>query len=214
MATETEKVHHPIFARLFARFSAEAEEAGQSEHRQELLAGLTGRVIELGAGNGLNFAYYPPSVTELVAVEPESYLRGLAEEAAKSAPVPVRVVDGLASRLPVEDAGFDAAVASLVLCSVADQAEALAELRRVIRPGGELRFYEHVRGERPGLVRAQRAADLLWPRLAGGCHTSRDTAGAIEQAGFAIESCRRFSFRPCVLVYPITPHVLGIARRS
>jgi SAM-dependent methyltransferase len=214
MAADTEKVHHPIFARLFARISAQAEETGQGEHRRELLAGLSGKVIEVGAGNGLNFAYYPPSVTELVAVEPEGYLRGLAAEAAKSAPVPVRVIDGVAGRLPVDDATFDAGVASLVLCSVPDQAKALSELRRVIRPGGELRFYEHVRGERPGLVRAQRAADLLWPRLAGGCHTTRDTGAAIEQAGFAIESCRRFPFRPCFLAYPVTPHILGVARRS
>jgi ubiquinone/menaquinone biosynthesis C-methylase UbiE len=213
IAADTEKVHHPIFARLFARMSTGAEETGQGEHRRELLTGLSGRVIEVGAGNGLNFSYYPPSVTELVAVEPESYLRRLATEAAEHAPVPVRVIDGLASRLPVEEAGFDAGVVSLVLCSVPDQAKALSELHRVIRPGGELRFYEHVRGESPAFVRFQRAVDLVWPRLGGGCHTSRDTGAAIEQAGFSIESCRRFPFRPCFLVYPATPHILGTARR-
>jgi SAM-dependent methyltransferase len=206
-------VHHPIFARLFARLSVKAESAGQGEHRRELLAGLSGRVIELGAGNGLNFSYYPTLVTELVAVEPESYLRTLAIQATDAAPVPVTVIDGVADRLPVESNTFDAGVASLVLCSVPDQGRALAELFRVIRPGGELRFYEHVRGRNPGFARLQRAVDLFWPRVGGGCHTSRDTGAAIERAGFAIESSRRFPFRPSPLLYPVTPHILGVARR-
>lgn len=214
MATQSEAVHHPIFARFFARLSVKAEAAGQGEHRRELLAGLSGRVIELGAGNGLNFSYYPDSVEEVVAVEPESYLRNLAVQAADAAPVPVRVIDGVSSQLPVEANSFDAGVASLVLCSVPDQGRALAELFRVIRPGGELRFYEHVRSQTTGLARVQRALDaFLWPRVGGGCHTSRDTGAAIERAGFAIETSRRFPFRPSPLLYPVTPHILGVARR-
>src|SRR4051812_30752916 len=125
---------HPFFARLWIKSSPKAEQRGVADHRDDLLAGLSGRVLELGAGNGLNFAHYPPEVTEVVAVEPEPTLRTAAEEAARDAPVPVRVVDGLADRLPVGDGEFDAAVASLVLCSVPDQADALVELRRVIRP--------------------------------------------------------------------------------
>ncbi|MEY2532752.1 MAG: hypothetical protein QOF29_662, partial [bacterium] len=88
-------VRHPVFARLYHRLSAGAEQAGQAEHRDELLAGLHGRVVELGAGNGLNFAHYPPTVAEVVAVEPEPYLRARAEEAADAAPVAVTVVDGV-----------------------------------------------------------------------------------------------------------------------
>ena len=191
-----------------------AEEAGQREHRRELLAGLSGRVVEVGAGNGLNFPHYPPQVEEVVAVEPEGYLRERAREAAAEAAVPIRVVGGLAERLPLDDGSADAGVVSLVLCSVASQAAALAELRRVLRAGGELRFYEHVRGDAPGLARLQRAADVVWPHLAGGCHTHRDTPRAIERAGFAIETCRRFSFRPCSVLAPIEPHVLGRARRA
>lgn len=209
-----EAVHHPLFARLFVRIIRAAEAKGGGEHRRELLGGLAGRVIEVGAGNGLNFKYYPPSVTEVVAAEPERYLRERAVEAAKTAPIPVRVIDGLAERLPVEAASFDAGVASLVLCSIADLGRALAELFRVIRPGGELRFYEHVRAERPGLIRLQRAVDaLVWPRLFGGCHTSRETDRAIQAAGFAIETLRRFSFQPCPLAVPVAPHVIGRARR-
>lgn len=214
MAERNEQVRHPLFARLYPRISHAAEARGGAEHRRELLAGLAGRVIEVGAGNGLNFKYYPTSVSELVGVEPERYLRRLAVEAAKTAPVPIRVIDGLAERLPVETGAFDAGVTSLVLCSIADPARALAELFRVIRPGGELRVYEHVRAESPGLNRLQRFVDrLFWPRLFGGCHTSRDSDRAIAEAGFVIEAMRRFPFRPCPVAFPVSPHIVGRARR-
>jgi ubiquinone/menaquinone biosynthesis C-methylase UbiE len=186
---------------------------GAVEHRRALLAGLAGRVLEVGAGNGLNFAHYPPTVTEVLAMEPEPYLRGLTQAAASQAPVPVRVVDGTADALPAADASMDAAVASLVLCSVPNQARALTELHRVLGPGGELRFFEHVRADTPGLARLQRLADLLWPRLMGGCHTSRDTLAAITTAGFQITSLQRFRFPDSRLPQPAAPHVLGVAHR-
>ncbi|CAA9495518.1 MAG: probable methyltransferase [uncultured Solirubrobacterales bacterium] len=208
-----EAVRNPIFARVYDRVSGRAEDAGQREHRRELLEGLSGRVVEVGAGNGLNFAHYPAAVGEVLAVEPEPFLRERARTAAASAPVAVRVLDGTAERLPLDDASVDAAVVSLVLCTVPDQAAALAELRRVLVPGGELRFYEHVRSERTGFARFQRVADLLWPHIAGGCHTARDSGRAIEVAGFRIERCRRLTFRPCSVIAPIAPHVLGRARR-
>lgn len=208
------KVHHPVFARIFVRLSDRAMVRGAGEHRRELVAGLSGRVVDVGAGHGLNFANYPTSVTEVVAVEPEPHLRSLAVEAARTAPVPVRVTDGVAERLPAGEASFDAGIASLVLCSVREQDRALSELFRVIRPGGELRFYEHVRAATPGLARLQRVVDLLfWPQIGGGCHASRDTRAAMERAGFAIKSCREFIFRPSPLAYPVSPHILGIARR-
>lgn len=217
MTSTTKKqssVHHPIFARVFERVSAKGEERGQAEHRGELLAALRGRVIEVGAGNGLNFARYPSSVEEVVAVEPERYLRERAAEAAEHAPVRVTVVDGTAEAIPAADESFDAGIASLVLCSVPDQGAALAELLRVIRPGGELRFYEHVRSTTPGYARLQRWADrLVWPQVAGGCHTARATEAAIEHAGFDVESCRRFRFRPSLVAFLAEPHVLGAARR-
>ncbi len=206
-------VSHPVFARLFARCGAVAERLGAGAHRDELLAGLEGRVIEVGAGTGLNFAHYPASVAEVAAVEPEPYLRARSTEAASRAPVAVRVVPGVAAALPFADGAFDAAVASLVLCSVPDQGAALDELRRVLRPGGELRFYEHVRAEAPSLARLQRALDLGWPHLAGGCHTARDTVSAIERAGFTVVACRRFRFRPGVLSTPVSPHAIGRAIR-
>jgi ubiquinone/menaquinone biosynthesis C-methylase UbiE len=208
-----EKVHHPVFARFYNRFAVRTEAAGVAEHRDEMLTGLSGRVVEVGAGNGLNFAHYPATVSEVVAVEPESYLRARAEDAAAAAPVPISVVDGTATGLPVEDDSCDAGVASLVLCSVPDQAAALAELRRVIRPGGELRFYEHVLAETAPHARVQRILDrTVWPLMAGGCHTARDTLAAIEAAGFTIEQNRRFKFRP-IPGFPASPHILGLARR-
>jgi SAM-dependent methyltransferase len=195
-----------------AAFSPTTDAAGGAEHRRELLAGLNGRVLELGAGNGLNFPHYPATVTEVVAVEPEDYLRERARHAAAGAPVTVTAVDAVADQLPFDDASFDAAVASLVLCSVPDQATALAELHRVVRAGGELRFYEHVRPNNPRTAAVwQRLDDWnIWPRLAGGCHAARDTEAAIRAAGFTVEQCRRFPFKGG----PITaPHILGLARR-
>ncbi|HYI99310.1 MAG TPA: methyltransferase domain-containing protein [Thermoleophilaceae bacterium] len=209
MAQTAETVRHPIFARLYMLTAPSAE----GEYRRELLAGLTGQVIEVGAGHGLNFAFYPEAIERVLAVEPEPLMRKAAAKAAADAPVAVEVVDGVAGRLPTADASVDAAVASLVLCSVPDQQQALAELHRVIRPGGELRFYEHVIAQGTIPRRLQRLADAtFWPHVAGGCHLTRDTGTAIEQAGFEIESKRRFNFTPGVPVPPI-PHILGIARR-
>lgn len=210
----TRDIPHPVFARMFARMSERMEEAGAREYRKEMLSGLAGRVIEIGAGNGLNFRHYPDAVEEVVALEPEPYLRELARKAAAEASVPIVVTDGVADDLPGGEAAFDAGVASLVLCSVPDQGSALAELFRVIRPGGELRFFEHVAARAPGLARLQRTVDwLFWPRVGGGCHTHRDTPAAIETSGFVIEEMRRFPFRVCILALPVTPHIVGRARR-
>lgn len=204
-------IDHPVFAWVYQRIAPAMENRGGAEHRDELLSGLSGRVIEIGAGNGMNFAHYPDTVDEVVAVEPESRLRAAAERAAQRARVPVRVLDGLASHLPVEDASFDVAVLSLVLCSVPDQHAALLETRRVLQPGGQLRFYEHVRSRHPRLARIQHVADRVWPLFAGGCHTSRDTVSAIESAGFEIERLGRFRFPETRVFIPASPHVLGIA---
>jgi SAM-dependent methyltransferase len=208
-----EQVRHPIFARVYERLALRAEGRGGAEHRRRLLEGASGRVIELGAGSGANFAHYPASVSEVLAVEPEAHLRERANASAARAPVPVSVRDGTAGSLPCASASFDVAVASLVLCTVPDQQGALAELFRAVRPGGELRFYEHVRAEHPAEVRVQRFADAtFWPHVAGGCHLARDTRAAIERAGFAIARCERFVFSPSAYLPPV-PHILGVARR-
>jgi ubiquinone/menaquinone biosynthesis C-methylase UbiE len=210
-ATDT---RHPRFARLYPRVAARADLRGAAEHRRRLLHGLAGRVVDVGAGDGRNFVHYPPAVTEVVAVEPETTLRALAAEAAREVTVPVTVIPGLADRLPFADGELDAAVVSLVLCSVPDQARALSELRRVLRPGGELRFYEHVISRRQPKRALLRLADGsgVWPALAAGCHLARDTGAAIAAAGFEIERCDRLDFRSAPLE-PRLAYILGSARR-
>jgi ubiquinone/menaquinone biosynthesis C-methylase UbiE len=206
-------VNNPLFARYFARFGGRNEERGNRELRREMLAGLSGRVMEVGPGNGLNFPHYPPSVQEVVAVEPEPYLRSRAVEAAASAPVPIRVADGTADELPAADGSFDAVVVSGLLCSVADVPAALTEIHRVLRPGGQLRFYEHVRSRDFLFAGFQQATDLIWPRLMGGCHVQRQTQAAIGRV-FTIETCRGFRFPPDALVWPVAPRILGMARKA
>jgi ubiquinone/menaquinone biosynthesis C-methylase UbiE len=209
--SDLSQFQHPRFARMYERMSAESERRGTAMYRDRALAGLAGRVVEVGAGNGMNFSHYPNTVTEVVAVEPEDHLRGLAERAAAGAPVPVRVLAGHALALPVEDGGFDAAVASLVLCSISDTSAALAEIRRVLKPGGELRFFEHVRSEKPWFGLLQDAFTPIQSRAAGGCHPNRDTAAAIRAAGFDIEELDRVYYAP-LRFYPRHAHILGRAR--
>jgi ubiquinone/menaquinone biosynthesis C-methylase UbiE len=213
MSSTASDIPRPRFARMYLGTAARAERRGAGDHRRTLLAGVHGRVVEIGAGNGLNFPHYPPEVSEVVAVEPEPTLRAEAERAAAQARANITVLPGVADELPLADASVDAAVASLVLCSVPDQSRALGELRRVLRPGGVLRFYEHVLASGKGRAWIQNRVAWFWPLVGGGCHPNRDTVSAIERAGFDIERCERFCFQPVPLAIPVTPHVIGAARK-
>jgi ubiquinone/menaquinone biosynthesis C-methylase UbiE len=200
-----------LFARAYHRL-ARAMERELAARRRELLSGLSGRVLEVGAGNGMNFGHYPGAVEEVVAVEPEPYLRARAQSATQTASVRVVVQDAVADELPHDASSFDAVVACLVLCSVPDPEHALAELRRVLKSDGELRFLEHVRSSSSRKARIQDTLDRrgIWPKMAGGCHCARDTVGAMTSGGFAIEQFRDIDLGPSWL--HTNPHVLGIAR--
>jgi SAM-dependent methyltransferase len=204
-------VDNPFFARVWMFISSHEPESVRT-WRRENLAGLRGRVLEVGAGTGTNFALYPDTVTEVVAVEPERRLAEIAGRAAQDAPVAVTVTNRTIETLDVGDP-FDAAVCSLVLCSVGDQKSVLRQLYSLLRPAGELRYLEHIAGSGArGLL--QRLADAtLWPRLAGNCHTHRDTERAIADAGFETTTSRREWQLPAWVPVPTSEVAIGRALR-
>ena len=207
---------HPFFARLWTVMSAH-ETPLLRRLRAENLAGLSGRVLEVGAGTGTNFGFYPQTVRQVIALEPETMLAPKARQAAASAPVPVTVIESTVEALA--DSGtaaepFDAVVCSLVLCSVADPEAVLRQLSSVLKPGGELRYFEHVAsgGWRGSL---QRIADAtVWPRISGNCHTHRDTERAITAAGLEIDSARRQWTFPAWVPMPVSEVALGRAVKA
>jgi len=207
-------INNPFFARLWT-FLSNHETDEIKRMRTENLAGLTGRVLEIGAGTGTNFAYYPPTVTEVVAMEPEQLLAPQARKAAETAPVPVTVTERTVEAFLAESQGetFDAVVCSLVLCSVDDPDTLLRQLFSLLRPGGQLRFLEHVAS---GGVRGrlQKVADAtIWPRLMGNCHTHRDTEASIVAAGFAVDGARREPALPGWLPLPVVDYTIGRATK-
>lgn len=206
------EARHPSFGKSFARVGPRMDARGAAEHRRRLLEAAHGAVLEIGAGYGATFGFYPAAVTGVLALEPDPTLRALARAAAARAPVPVTVQDGVAESLPAADASVDVVVSSLVLCSVADPGVALAEAVRVLRPGGLLLFYEHVRSSNPVLGAVEDLVTPLWSRVAGGCHPNRNTPDVIAEAGLRVQGLERFGFS----VLPGNPrlaHVLGAARK-
>ena len=208
-------VDNPFFARMWT-VMARHEPEWLKRLRQENLAGLSGRVLEVGAGSGTNFELYPDTVTEVVAVEPEHRLAVLAKKAAAAAPVPVTVTTdmveqfagsaGLSSEEP-----FDAAVCSLVLCSVDEPDRVVRQLLSLLKPGGELRYLEHVASS-GARGRLQKVADAtLWPRMAGNCHTHRHTEETIVSAGFQVSGARREWTLPAWVPVPVAEFAIGRA---
>jgi ubiquinone/menaquinone biosynthesis C-methylase UbiE len=179
-----------FFALTYDRMSRKSEEAGVSAMREALLAEADGRVLEVGGGTGANLRFYDRSLESLVVTEPEpAMLRRLQQKAREQAPH-AEVLQAPAEELPFEDASFETAVSTLVLCGVDDQARSLGELRRVLRPGGRLLFLEHVRSDDPGLARFQDRINWL-NRLMVDCDCNRPTLSAIEAAGFTVTRVER-----------------------
>lgn len=187
------------------------EARGAGEHRRLLLAGLTGHVVEVGAGSGATFPHYPPGVCRVTAVEPSPALGALARDRVGCCPAPTRVLAADAARLPLADACADAAVFSLALCSVPDPVAALHEARRVVRSGGALRLYEHVRPEAEWTALAAALATVCWRRLADGCHLDRAPVAAAGAADWTVEAVSRLRFAPLPGL-PTVPHILLSAR--
>ncbi len=203
------------FARYLERREQRRPDPIAREIRRRALAGLSGEVIEVGSGDGRSFEHYPREVRRLLAVEPDPTARATAAPRAEAAPFSIELVGGDAGALPAPDESFDAAVVMGLLCSVPDPAAALAELRRVLRPGGELRFWEHVRSGNVVFRGIQRGTDrLFWTRALGGCETTRDTEAAIRSAGFTIAELDRGFHSSSALTITCAPYITGVARRS
>jgi ubiquinone/menaquinone biosynthesis C-methylase UbiE len=181
-----------FFARTYDRMVADSEAAGMAARRGALLAGAAGRTLELGAGTGLNLERYPDSVEDLTLSEPFEPMAAQARERAAALGRRVEVVAAPGEALPFADASFDTVVATLVLCTVPDQAATLAEVRRVLAPGGRLLFIEHVRAEDPRLARWQDRLHAPWRFCGHGCHCNRDTLAALAAAGFELSELERF----------------------
>lgn len=221
--TQNPRRAHPWFAKYYSRVAVAMDRGGLAEYRRRLLAGLSGEVVEIGPGNGMNFRQYPREVTRLVAVEPEPTLRArarqtadeLSQNAVSSSSIKIEVIGGVAERLPLADASCDAVVVSLVLCSVPDQQAAFREVHRILRPGGEFRFMEHVRSQGRAAALGQRALDAtIRPSLCGGCRCARETGEAVAAAGFEVSELSRFRFPERIyLPNPTASHVLGYARK-
>lgn len=175
-----------IMALIYDPFLWTGELAGMRRRRRALLAGARGRVVEIGAGTGLNIAHYPDAVTELVLAEPESGMRRRLERRLHLCARAARVVDAPAELLPLADASVDAVVSTLVLCTVDDPEGALREIARVLRPNGQLLFIEHVLSNSPLLAACQRFLSRPWRHFAGGCRCSRATVELMRACGFAV----------------------------
>jgi ubiquinone/menaquinone biosynthesis C-methylase UbiE len=205
---------HPIFARFYDRMLAGTERAGLEEMRRELIASATGRTLELGAGTGHNLPYYPDAVTELVLAEPEPNMASqLREKLGQTAGLAARasVINAPAEDLPFDDTTFDTVVATLVLCTVENPDQALAEARRVLVEGGRLIFLEHVRAHSRRLAWWQDRLERPWGFFAGGCHPNRPTDQLLPSAGFWIDSIERTRLPKAPPI--VRPLVRGVARR-
>lgn len=205
---------HRWFAAVYDRMMASAEKGFMKDVRREIAGGATGRVLEIGAGTGANFTYYTDSATTVTATEPDPFMARKARKRAQDADRQVDLREAPAEVLPFGDETFDTVVCTLVLCTVKDPAAALGEVRRVLRPRGQFRFYEHVRYDHAFGALWQDIATPIWRWVGAGCHPNRDTERAIKDAGFVVQTIDMTKPVPAVPPMCLTrPHIKGIALR-
>ncbi|HNF07246.1 MAG TPA: class I SAM-dependent methyltransferase [Mycobacterium sp.] len=198
-----------VFARVYDPFLALGERSGMRDLRRETLAAARGRGLEIGAGTGLNLKLYPGAVTAITLAEPDAPMAARLRRRVSQSAHPVEVVQAPAEQLPFADGSFDTVVSTLVLCTVADMAASLREIGRVLAPGGQLLFVEHVRAGHGRLVRWQERLHEPWRRFACGCHCNRDTAVALRDNGFAVERVQEHRWRRMPRI--VQPLLAGIA---
>lgn len=200
-----------LHSALYDLALARTEGACLRSWRRELLAGLKGDVLEIGAGTGANLDCYPPGLRSLTLSEPQAAMRArLSARVGARTGLPPTVLPHAAEALPLPDASVDAVVCTLVLCSVPDPAATLAAVRRVLRPGGRLLFLEHVAADDPATLAWQRRLQPAWGWVAGGCQLARHTEGALGEAGFAVEAITREPMRQAPFF--VRPAIRGVAR--
>jgi ubiquinone/menaquinone biosynthesis C-methylase UbiE len=201
-----------VFAAGYDRLMAAPEKAVLRGRREALVSRLTGDVLEVGGGTGANLPFYGAGVVELVITEPEEPMARRLERKLTGYSLPARVVRAAAEDLPLEDASFDFVVSTLVLCTVDDPARALAEIHRLLKPGGQLVFLEHVRSDDPGLARWQDRLHGVQVRVGHGCHCNRRTLENIERAGFSLAELEHDRMRKAPPI--VRPLIAGLAQAS
>lgn len=200
-----------LFSEIYDRGFKATEEAGLRQMRRDLLAGARGRVLELGAGTGFNLDHYPEAIESLTLVEPDPHMTAKLRPKVAASGVEAEVTEAPAEELPFPESSFDTAVVTLVLCTVPDPAAALAEIKRVLKPGGQLLFLEHVRSRNPDLAKWQDRLERPWRFLGDGCHCNRDTIAAIETAGFELGEVDRGALPKAPPI--VRPLAVGTARQ-
>jgi SAM-dependent methyltransferase len=200
-----------VLALLSDRLGAASEEAGLREERRGLLARASGEVLEIGAGTGLNLPLYPPTVTRIVATEPDRHMARRLARKARAAPVPVELMSAPAEALPLAEGSFDTVVGTLVLCTVSDPAAVLAEVARLLRPGGRYLFLEHVRAHDAGLARWQDRLAPVWGVIGDGCHPNRATLASLRASPLTV--CEVHEGRIPKAAPLVRPMIKGVARR-